>query len=176
MSGIQDGDGGADRAGPPDRAATPPLEQRPTFLVHRINARLQQICNPVMARHALDLYSSRILVALGERGTMSVGALVELMALPQSTISHQLKRLERQGYLTRTRSARDNRSVELALTPRGREVAAICDRLSHAVLAPVVETLSAEERAMLVSLLQRMFDALGSAGQAARAIAEDGAE
>jgi MarR family transcriptional regulator, organic hydroperoxide resistance regulator len=141
-------------------AGRPPLEARATFLVHRINAQILQICNPVMARHDLDLYSSRILVALGERGTMKVGALVELMALPQSTISHQLKRLEKLGYLMRARSEKDNRSVEVTLTPRGLELAGICDRMSDAVLGPVLAALSREESETLARLLGRMFDAL----------------
>lgn len=148
-----------------DMRSRPPLETRATFLVHRINAQILQICNPVLAAYDLDLYSSRILVALEERGPMKVGALVELMALPQSTISHQIKRLEKLGYLSRARSAHDNRAVEVSLTGRGAELAAICDDLSATVYGPVCAALSPEEVATLVRLLGRMFEKLPRTGE-----------
>ncbi len=52
------------RSEPRKRANPPPLMDRVTFIIHRINARLAQAANPVFRRHKLDLYSSRILVAL----------------------------------------------------------------------------------------------------------------
>jgi len=135
----------------------PELEDRATFLIHRINAKLSQACNPVFATHDLDLYSSRILVALTQHDMLSVGALVELMALPQSTISHQLKRLEKIGYIRRTRSKEDNRSVEVTLTLRGKEIAETCNQLSREIYFAAVETFSDAEIETLRNLLRRMF-------------------
>lgn len=136
------------------------LEDRVSFLTHRINARLQQICNPVIAPYDLDLYSSRIIVALAEKQSMKVGELVDLMALPQSTMSHQLKRLEKSGYVLRTRSNLDNRTVLITLTPKGTEVAETCNRLSDLILSRVSLELSEEEIQVLSALLQRVFASL----------------
>jgi DNA-binding MarR family transcriptional regulator len=135
----------------------PPLEQRATFLIHRVNAKLAQACNPVFAEHALDLYSSRILVALSQHGTLTVGALVELMALPQSTISHQIKRLEKIGYVRRTRSKADNRSVEVTLSPTGEQIAETCNSLSRTIYLAATETFTDAEVETLRRLLERMF-------------------
>lgn len=137
-----------------------PLEDRVSFLTHRINARLQNLCNPVIAPYRLDLYSSRIIVALAERGAMKVGELVDLMALPQSTMSHQLKRLEKDGYVLRTRSDTDNRTVVITLTDEGVAVAETCNRLSDSVMSSISKELSAEELELLTKLLQRAFAAL----------------
>lgn len=151
------------------RPNTPPglgqgrVEDRPTFLVHRITARLQQVCNPVISPYGLDLYSSRIVAAVAQYGTLRIGDLVDLMVLPQSTLSHQVKRLETLGYVTRTRSSRDNRLVEVSLTPRGQEAAKVCMRLSEAIHEAVVGALSPAEADTLRSLLARMFDALPEA-------------
>ena len=147
-------------------AGTPrrPLEHRVSFLTHRINARLQQVCNPVIFPYKLDLYSSRIIVALAEKGAMRVGELVDLMALPQSTMSHQLKRLEKDGYVLRTRSESDNRTVVITLTERGTAVAETCNRLSDSVMSAISEELSDEELAQLSHLLQRVFDSLPREG------------
>ncbi len=146
------------------KAVRRPLEDRVSFMTHRINARLQQLCNPVIAPYQLDLYSSRIIVALAEKGAMKVGELVDLMALPQSTMSHQLKRLEKDGYVLRTRSDLDNRTVVITLTQKGADVAEICNRLSDAILASVSEELSHEEIELLTRLLQRVFASLPKDG------------
>lgn len=138
------------------------LEDRVSFLTHRINARLVQICNPVIAPYNLDLYSSRIIVALAEMEAMKVGELVDLMALPQSTMSHQLKRLEKDGYVLRTRSDTDNRTVVITLTEKGKSVAETCNRLSDLVLSYVSSELSREEIETLSALLQRVFSSLPS--------------
>ena len=142
-----------------------PLEDRVSFLTHRINARLQQVCNPVIFPYKLDLYSSRIIVALAEKGPLRVGELVDLMALPQSTMSHQLKRLEKDGYVLRTRSESDNRTVVITLTERGTEVAETCNRLSDSVMDAISGELSEEELAQLSHLLQRVFDSLPEEGE-----------
>jgi DNA-binding MarR family transcriptional regulator len=136
------------------------LEDRVSFLTHRINAKLQQLCNPVIAPYDLDLYSSRIIVALAEKEAMKVGELVDLMALPQSTMSHQLKRLESDGYVLRTRSSTDNRTVVITLTEKGREVAETCNRLSDIILSYVSEELDENEIVLLSNLLQRVFASL----------------
>ena len=141
-------------------AARRPMEDRVSFLTHRINARLQQVCNPVIAPLRLDLYSSRIIVALAEQNEMKVGALVDLMALPQSTVSHQLKRMEADGYVRRIRSETDSRSVLISLTPRGAGVAETCNRLSDSILASVGTALSDDELRLLSDLLKRVFESL----------------
>jgi MarR family transcriptional regulator, organic hydroperoxide resistance regulator len=151
-----------------DSEYTPPfserrqLEDRVSFLTHRINARLVQLCNPVIAHYNLDLYSSRIIVALAEKQAMKVGELVDLMALPQSTMSHQLKRLEQDGYVRRTRSDSDNRTVVITLTEKGRSVAEACNQLSDVVLSHVSRSLDRDEIEMLTQLLQRVFASLPS--------------
>lgn len=141
-----------------------PLEDRVSFLTHRINAQLQQVCNPLIADHNLDLYSSRIIVAIAEKGPLKVGELVDLMALPQSTMSHQLKRMERDDYLTRNRSKTDNRTVVIALTQKGMDVAEICNRLSDVIMENVSKSLSGDEIELLSSLLQRVFACIPKVG------------
>lgn len=139
----------------------PRLEERVTFLTHRINARLQQVSHPVISPYGLDLYSSRILFALAENGPMKVGQLVDLMALPQSTISHQLKRMEKSGLLIRTRSETDNRSVEVRTTEQGRAATRVCTALSDAIIERLNDEFDAGEMRVLIDGLNRVFDALG---------------
>jgi len=138
----------------------PLLEDRVTFLTHRVNARLQQVSNPVIAGFGLDLYSSRVLFALEQNGAMKVGQLVELMALPQSTISHQLKRMEKDGLIRRTRSETDNRTVHISVTESGAKATEVCTRLSNLVQERISDEFTQDELAALTDGLKRVFDVL----------------
>jgi DNA-binding MarR family transcriptional regulator len=91
---------------------------------------------------------------------MSVGELVDVMVLPQSTLSHQLQRLERRGIIRRRRLASDNRSVVVTLTKEGKSVAEQCDRLGAAIYQSIAGNFSASEMETLRTLLGRMYDSL----------------
>jgi len=139
---------------------TPPTNRRVTFLVHRVNAKIEQVCNPLFRIHQLDLVSSRILALLIDREGMRVGELVDEMVLPQSTVSHQLQRLERRKLLRKQRAADDARAVAISLTDRGRAVAAECRQLSLAVYKHLMDGLEPGEVSELIGLLDRMFATL----------------
>lgn len=142
--------------------APPPIEERVSFLIHRVNAQLARVCNPFFARYDLDLYSSRILVAVLEKERLKVGELVELMALPQSTISHQLRRLDKQGLIRRDRLHDDNRSVVVSLTGKGKGLADACNRLSEQIYNAMIEDIPASDLDLLRQRLGVMFARLKS--------------
>ena len=129
-------------------------------MIHRLHANLAQVASRLLRAHDLDPVSARILVLLLERGEMRVGELVERLVLPQSTVSHQLQRLERAGLIERNRPAEDSRSVVVTLTARGRPVAAECDELSLKVHEGMVGDLAPGEIETLRALLHRVFASL----------------
>lgn len=62
----------------------------------------------------------------------AVGDISGLAVIDQANASSLCKKLEQEGYLTRTRRASDRRVVILSLTPRGREtVERLQARLNH---------------------------------------------
>lgn len=69
----------------------------------------------------LDLtYTQYIaLMALWEKKRISVKALGDCLYLDSGTMTPVLKKLEAKGYITRTRSTEDERSVVIELTERG---------------------------------------------------------
>jgi len=138
----------------------PPLEDRISFLMHRINAQMQRICNPRFERWGVDLVTSRMLVALLERGEMSSGDVVRTMALPQSTISHQIKRLEALGYVARRTDPVDSRIVIATLTKSGRVVAVAANELSRSVTDMLLDAIGDDGVEPVRAALQRMDRAL----------------
>jgi MarR family transcriptional regulator, organic hydroperoxide resistance regulator len=140
--------------------ALPPLEDRISFLMHRIEAKLELICNPYFRRYDVALHNSRMLVMLAESGSTRVGDLVSRMVLPQSTISHQLMELEKRRLIRRSPGIKDSRSVMVQLTARGKRVAQRCNDLSAEVYRAMVDGLSAAELEQLRSQLRGMYERL----------------
>ncbi len=60
-----------------------------------------------------------VVLALWERSPRTVKDIGEALHLEPATLSPLLKRLEAAGMLTRTRNARDDRALDVALTPAG---------------------------------------------------------
>lgn len=143
------------RAVPPKTAA-PLLEERFSFLFHRIAARIASIGNQHFKKHKLNHYSARILVLLLEHHELRNGELVELMLLPQSTISTQLLALHKRRLISRRRSRQDNRSVIVSLTPAGQVVAQDCDMLSARVQDELAQLFDAGSLREIYGLLQNM--------------------
>lgn len=138
----------------------PPAEERATFQVNRVNAKLVQVANRLFRVHGIDVVSSRILIYLLEREEMRVGELVDLLALPQSTISHQLQRLDKAKLIRRRRTQEDNRAVAVVLTSAGRYAAQECNAFSLEVHQRMTSHLSEREMRQLHLLLLRMFEVL----------------
>lgn len=103
-------------------AQEPPFDQ----VFHRFLA-LQQS----LRRHARGLIDERglaprdlsVLRYLLEMQSATVGQVGAFMHQSPSTTSSLLAQLEGKGYVTRTRSPRDNRVVIVELTPVGQEIA-----------------------------------------------------
>ena len=141
-------------------AEVPPPGHRVSFKIHRLNAKLAVVANRLHRTRKLDQITSRLLCFLAEAGEARVGQLVDVLVVPQSTISHQLLNLERRGLIHRTRAQDDNRSVSVTLTEEGQRIAAECEALSRQVYRHMVHRLSEAELAQLSGVLDRLFVSL----------------
>jgi len=132
------------------------MEDRVTFLVHMVSARIASVGNRHFRAHDLNHFSARILVLLLQHEELRAGELVELMVLPQSTISSQLQALHAKRLIRRRRSRKDNRSVILTLTPEGRELAHDCDGLSRRVHHALLDDIGERERRAGLDFLRKV--------------------
>lgn len=140
--------------------AAPPLSERLSFSIHQLSAQLARIVNPLFRQFGIDSISSQIMLLVHERSAMGISELLDIMHLPQSTISHQLQRLEKKGYLLRERLERDQRNVTISLTPSGNLVAAECEKISasayNAMLGGLCKVSADDMRTELNSLLAQL--------------------
>ncbi|MFO1192392.1 MAG: MarR family winged helix-turn-helix transcriptional regulator [Rhodoferax sp.] len=132
------------------------MEDRLTFLVHTVGARIASVGNRHFRAHDLNHFSARILVLLLQHEELRAGELVELMVLPQSTISSQLQALHAKRLIRRRRSRKDNRSVILTLTPEGLDLARDCDGLSLRVHHALLDDIGERERRAGIEFLRKV--------------------
>lgn len=120
---------------------------------------------PLLAELGLTYPQFLVMMALWEAQTLKVSQLASQLALDSGTLSPLLKRLEAAGLVTRTRSRKDEREVEIALTDAGRalqrQAPAVCSAMGG------IFGLSGDEIAKLQTTLraiqQRMESSLSEA-------------
>ncbi len=103
-------------------------------------------------------------------GCDTVAGCAREMQTDAGAMTRMLDRLEAKGLLVRERSCSDRRVVNLALTPRGVEVAAQIPHVLSEVLNAHLRGFSQAEFTLLLNLLRRFVDngeALAEANQAA---------
>ena len=111
----------------------------------------------------LDLtYTQYIaLMVLWDKQKISVKALGECLYLDSGTMTPVLKKLEAKGYITRTRSVKDERSVEIELTERGKALQEETAYIPAEVRKCI--KLTEEEDRQLYALLQKILRGLEDA-------------
>lgn len=98
------------------------------------------------------------MLALWERSPRNVRDLSDTLALDPATLSPMLKRLEAAGLLSRTRSATDERILDVALTPAGRALRARAETVPPRVAALL--DMSVDELTDLRTILHRVIAAV----------------
>lgn len=152
--------GGGDAPARLPGSVEPPMAERLSFLVQKISARIAMVGNRHFREHELNHFSARILVLLRENEELRTGELVDLMVLPQSTISSQLQALHRKKLIRRRRSRQDNRSVIVTLTPAGLELAHDCNELSLRTQAAMLQDIAEDEKQLAFAFLRKINDRL----------------
>lgn len=97
-------------------------------------------------------------LARANRFSRTPSALAEFVGTTRATASQMVKRLEGKGYLERRRSAEDQRSVTLYVTPRGEKF------LARDPINPLVNAVGALDAGgtKLRDILRRLLDLLGT--------------
>ena len=80
---------------------------------------MTKVYRPLLAELGLTYPQYLVMLALWQHGTLSAGALGEQVALDSGTLVPLVRKLVAKGLVTRQRSAQDDRSVQISLTPAG---------------------------------------------------------
>src|SRR5450631_3151911 len=101
-----------------------------------------------------------LLRRLDEHGELSMGELARLTAMDPAAAGRQVRQLEQDGLVVRSRSTEDGRVVTVDVTPRGTEVRRRLSSVGDRHMADVLSTWSTGDRAQLSTLLRRFVDGL----------------
>jgi DNA-binding MarR family transcriptional regulator len=98
------------------------LDNQLCFLAYRLHRGITDLYRPILGELGLTYPQYLVMLVLWEEESATVGRLGERLHLDSGTLSPLLKRLEATGFVARTRSREDERSVEVALTAEGRDL------------------------------------------------------
>lgn len=138
------------------------LERQVCFALAVANRAVLAIYRPLLEPMGLTHPQYLVMLALWGDAPQSVRTIGELLQLDSPTLSPLLKRLEGAGLLVRTRSASDERRLDIDLTDAGRTLRAKAEKIPPAVVARLGVELSELEE--LHSVLGRVNRAAIDAG------------
>lgn len=96
------------------------LDDQLCFALHDATRAIVGSYRPLLDAAGLTYSQYLVMIVLWEQEVpVAVGSLCERLHLDSGTLSPMLKRMETRGLITRTRSLRDERAVEIACTARG---------------------------------------------------------
>lgn len=130
------------------------------YLLNRTGVRVAGAFGRQLKPHGLTIQKWRVIAALCHEPAQRVGALADLTSIDTWTVSRLARGLERQGLVERRRTGEDGRGVVVALSPRGRVLAASLVPLAHAYEEAMLDGFSREDVLIFKRLLIRAFDNL----------------
>jgi DNA-binding MarR family transcriptional regulator len=131
------------------------------YLLARLGVRMGELFTRVIRKEKLTLPMYRVLASLTEEGRpLRLGEIVTRTSVDQSTLSRLVAEMERAGLLTRERPQNNQRSLQVALTSRGTELASRLMPIAAYYEEVAAETLSSKEAAALKTTLLQLYENL----------------
>ncbi|WP_323718331.1 MarR family winged helix-turn-helix transcriptional regulator [Paracoccus aminovorans] len=140
------------------------LEDQLCFSLYATSMAINRLYKPLLDQLGITYPQYLVLSVLWEEDGRGVGAIATRLDLEPSTITPLVKRLEAAGLVTRTRRPDDERSVSVALTPRGAALKTESRCLGEALFTKA--GMAAEEMIALNSKVRDLHDALTSKASA----------
>src|SRR5271167_486004 len=98
------------------------LDNQICFAVYSAAHAFNRVYKPLLDRLGLTYPQYLVMLVLWERDGVPVKEIGERLFLDSGTLTPLLKRLEAAGLVKRTRGAKDERQVIIALTPQGQAI------------------------------------------------------
>jgi len=113
------------------------LDRQVCFPLYAATNLMQRLYRPLLAPLGLTYSQYLVLLLLWEHGSASVGELRGCLHLDAGTITPLLKRMERDGLVTRSRDSEDERRVIVALTPHSAALREQAQRIPETLAARI---------------------------------------
>ncbi len=98
------------------------LDEQLCFALHAASRAVTGCYRPLLDQLGLTYSQYAVLLVLWEQETITLGELGRRLRLDSGTLSPLLRRLDEHGLLTRARRSEDERTVQVSITERGRQL------------------------------------------------------
>lgn len=140
------------------------LDRQVCFPIYAASRLVTRRYQPLLEPFGITYPQYIVLMILWEDAPCTVSHVVERALLNTNTLTPLLKRLEQLGYVTRQRSSRDERVVEIDLTKAGRALHSQCACVPVELMKRT--PFPVEKLVALKGLLDELIVSLGDAGEA----------
>lgn len=100
----------------------------------------------------------KVLKLINERENITQKELLEVLTLKSGSVSEVVKKLEKQGYIVKTRSCEDRRKINITLTNEGKVFLESQLKINSEQENVLFTALSDEEQKELIILLNKLFE------------------
>ncbi|MBQ3742883.1 MAG: MarR family transcriptional regulator [Bacteroidales bacterium] len=98
------------------------LDNQLCFRLYTASRLITQAYHPMLAEQGLTYPQYLVLMVLWEKDAQPVNDIAKRLRLETNTVTPLLKRMEAEGFLTRTRGREDARQIIVKLTKKGRDL------------------------------------------------------
>lgn len=98
-----------------------PLDQCHCYALRRASRHVSQLYDQYLASHGLTISQYALVARLSRGGPRSIHDFARELGMDRTTLTRNLKPLERDGLLTLTVDVQDRRSRQVTVTERGRD-------------------------------------------------------
>lgn len=128
------------------------------YHLYRVTSRATALALEDYREFGVSVPEARLLLALRMGSEIAAGELSTLLSVEASLLSHMLRHLTTKGLIVRKRDPVERRSIRVSLTAKGLEIATQCRDISARHQNMLLDGLSADERAQLLRLLDRLYN------------------
>tara|TARA_R110002050_G_scaffold204327_2_gene339757 strand:+ start:68269 stop:68721 length:453 start_codon:yes stop_codon:yes gene_type:complete len=98
------------------------LKNQICFPIYSVSRLITKAYKPYLAQMGVTYPQYLVLMVLWETDNVSINQISERLLLNTNTLSPLLKRMEKMEILTRNRSTKDERTVRIGLTEKGKDL------------------------------------------------------
>jgi DNA-binding MarR family transcriptional regulator len=133
------------------------LENQLCFPLYACARKIVNAYTPHLKPLGLTYTQYIVFMVLWDKEKVTVGELGKTLSLDAGTLTPLLKKLEKEGYITRERSAEDERVTELVITGKGNDLKEKCKDIPSKV-ASVLSLLKQDEIESLYKILYKIIE------------------
>lgn len=147
------------------------LDNQLCFALYAASLAMTKVYRPLLEPLGLTYPQYLVMLALWEHGELSAGGLGERVALDSGTLVPLIRKLKALGLVERQRSASDDRSVLISLTPAGAQLRERAHAMPQQIGCAV--QLTHETGQALIHSLHNLRTALLGSAQAVAPVAKE---